>query len=111
MDLNMTPTLPANASLITRIRTSIHALKVLTDDPANPYYGPLINVCLDSETYTKLARSWRASSDGRRLLDERPTLQGRYLDLQALERLPPGTLGHEFMRDFRMRSRSSCGTP
>lgn len=95
------PTLPANASIITRVRLSLHALEVLTDDPGNPYYGPLINACLDSETYAKLARSWRETLEGRRLLDERPTLQGRELDLEALARLPAGTLGHEFVRYFR----------
>ena len=93
--------LPANASIVTRVRTSIHALKVLSTDPANPYYGPLVNVCMDSETYTRLARAWRESPEGRQLLDERPTLQGRELDLEALARLPEGTLGHEFMRYFR----------
>jgi ubiquinone biosynthesis protein COQ4 len=95
------PTLPANASVITRVRTTIRALKVLADDPANPDYGPLVNVCMDSETYAKLARTWRESPEGRRLLDQRPTLQGRELDLEALARLPADTLGHEFVRYFR----------
>jgi ubiquinone biosynthesis protein COQ4 len=95
------PTLPANASFVTRVRLAVRALNVLKDDPANAYYGPLVNACMDSETYTKLARSWRESPEGRRLLDERPTLQGCDLDLDALARLPEGTLGHEFMRYFR----------
>jgi len=101
MDNDTLPTLPANASFLTRLRLSIHALNVLSGDPANPYYGPLLNACLDSGTYAKLARTWRESPEGRRLLDERPTLQGRELDLDALERLPEGTLGHELMRYFR----------
>lgn len=95
------PTLPPNASLLTRTRLAIQALKILTDDPGNTYYGPLVNVCMDNETYAALARKWRKTTDGRRLLDERPTLQGRELDLDALERLPAGTLGHEFVRYFR----------
>ncbi|MDC0674435.1 Coq4 family protein [Nannocystis radixulma] len=95
------PTLPANASFVTRVRLAVRALNVLKDDPANAYYGPLVNACMDSETYTKLARTWRESPEGRRLLDERPTLQGCDLDLDALARLPEGTLGHEFMRYFR----------
>lgn len=94
------PTLPANASLFTRLRTARQALEVLKDDPANPYYGPLFNACLDGATYARMARRWRASRAGRRLLDERPTLQGRDLDLQALARLPDGTLGREFVRYF-----------
>lgn len=95
------PTLPPNASVITRTRMAIRALRILKDDPGNTYYGPLVNACMDSETYAKLARAWRQTADGRRLLDERPTLQGRELDIAALERLPEGTLGHEFVRYFR----------
>jgi len=94
-------TLPANASLFTRVRTALRAFEVLLDDPGNAYYGPLVNACLDSETYAKMARAWRESPGGRQLLDERPTLQGRELDLDALARLPEGTLGHEFTRYFR----------
>ena len=94
-------TLPANASLFTRVRTALRAFEVLLDNPGNAYYGPLVNACLDSETYAKMARAWRESPGGRQLLDERPTLQGRELDLDALARLPEGTLGHEFTRYFR----------
>ena len=94
-------TLPANASFLTRVRTGLRALDVLKDDPANPHYGPLLNACMDSGTYARLARAWRESPGGRRLLDERPTLQGRELDLEALARLPEGTLGHAFLRYFR----------
>jgi ubiquinone biosynthesis protein COQ4 len=93
-------TLPANASIFTRVRTSLRALEILADDPGNAYYGPLVNVCMDSETYAKLARSWRESAEGARLLDERPTLQGRELDLEALARLPEGTLGHALTRYY-----------
>lgn len=94
------PTLPANASLFTRLRTARQALEVLKDDPGNTYYGPLFNACLDGATYARMARRWRTSAPGRRLLDERPTLQGRDLDLEALARLPEGTLGREFVRYF-----------
>jgi ubiquinone biosynthesis protein COQ4 len=95
-----TPTLPADASVFTRLRTAVHALNVLKDDPTNTFYGPLLNACLDSETYAEFARDWRGS-DAQALLDERPTLQGSELDLDALARLPPGTLGHEFVGYFR----------
>ncbi|MDI1481214.1 Coq4 family protein [Polyangium sp. y55x31] len=101
MNHDTLPTLPANASLFTRIRLAVHALGVLANDPGHTYYGPLVNACLDSETYAKLAEAWREIPETRRLLDERTTLQGRELDLDALARLPPGTLGHEFVRYFR----------
>ena len=35
------------------------------------------------------------------MLSERPSLQGKELDLSALERLPEGTLGHALARYFR----------
>ena len=90
-----------NASLLTRIRTGVRALKVLRRDPTNPVYGPLLYACMDSTAYASLARAWRSSPGGARLLAQRPTLQGRELDLEALARLPAGTLGHEFTRYFR----------
>ena len=94
-------TLPPNASLLTRVRLGLRALDVLKDDPGHTYYGPFLNACMDSGTYARLARAWRADPEARRLLDQRPTLQGRDLDLDALARLPPGTLGREFIDYFR----------
>src|SRR5688572_20734071 len=95
------PSVPEGASLATRIRLGLRALNVLKHDAGHPIYGPLLNVCMDSDVYRGLARAWRSSEAGRRLLDERPTLQGHELDLEALARLPAGTLGHEFVRYFR----------
>ncbi|MDC0720743.1 Coq4 family protein [Nannocystis bainbridge] len=95
------PSLPEGASLATRLRLGVRALNVLKNDAGHPIYGPLLNVCMDSDVYRGLARAWRDSEPGRRLLADRPTLQGRELDLDALARLPEGTLGHEFVRYFR----------
>lgn len=91
---------PIGASLLKRIRIGLRALDVLKDDPGNTVYGPLLNASMDSGTYTAMVRELRASAEGRRLLDERPTLQGPDLDLEALSRLPEGTLGREFARYF-----------
>jgi ubiquinone biosynthesis protein COQ4 len=95
------PTLPPNASILQRVRIGIQALEVLKDHPADPNYGPLFNATIDTGTYVTMARALRTTAEGRRLLDERPTLQGRELDLDALGHLPEGTLGHEFVRYFR----------
>lgn len=100
MDTAAYLTLPANASTFTRLRLAVKTLRILADDPANPYYGPFLNACLDGETYAKMARTWREQAKGRELLDERPSLQGRELDLEALARLPEGTLGRELARYF-----------
>jgi len=93
-------TLPDNASLFTRLRVARQCLEVLKHDPANPTCGQLINICLDLNVYASLAQQFQRSEEGRRMLSERPSLQGKELDLSVLERLPEGTLGHAFARYF-----------
>ena len=99
--MTQTPTLPENASLMTRLRVAMQCLEVLKKDAADPACGQLLNICLDLKVYAALVRGLRGSEDGSRLLAERPSLQGKELDLSALERLPEGTLGREFARYFR----------
>ncbi|HEY1099741.1 MAG TPA: Coq4 family protein [Myxococcota bacterium] len=94
------PTLAPNASFLRRWTLAVKSLLILADDPPNPHYGPLLNACLDGGTYAKLAARWRTSERGRALLEARPTLQGRELDLEALRAMPPGTLGRAFMQYF-----------
>lgn len=96
-----TLSLPENPSLITRLRVANQCLEVLRHDPTNPNCGQLINICLDLNVYASIVQQLQRSEDGRRLLSERPSLQGKELDLAALERLPEGTLGREFARYFR----------
>jgi len=93
--------LPDDASLFTRVRVALQAMKAIKGDEGNPVYGQLINICLDGDVYISLADQLLRREDGRRMLSERPSLQGNTLDLGALERLPEGTLGHEFARYFR----------
>ncbi len=100
MSAAQTLTLPDNASLFTRLRVAGQCLGVLKNDPTDPTAGQLINICLDLGVYATLVQRLQRDSDGRRLLLERPSLQGKELDLSALERLPEGTLGHGFARYF-----------
>lgn len=93
--------LPDNASLFTRLRVALRALKVLRGDEGNPVAGQLVNECLDREVYAALVRKLQRSAQGRRMLSVRPSLQSKDLDLPALARLPEGTLGHAFSRYFR----------
>lgn len=97
---NPPQTLPPNASVPTRLRIALHALYVLKDDPGNPDYARLLHMSLDNDTYARLGEILRQTPEGRRMLDEKPTLPGPDLDLEALSQLPEGTLGHEFARYF-----------
>ena len=101
-ELNTYPKLPANASIFTRLRLATVALRALAEDAGDPYYAPLLHACLDGQVFARLARSWREGDEGSALLDARTTLQGRELDLEALARLPDGTLGREFVRYFEV---------
>ena len=93
--------LPQDASLFTRVRVALKALKVLKGDEGNPVAGQLINDCLDRKVYAALVQKLKRSTAGRRMLAERPSLQKKDLDLAGLTRLAEGTLGHEFARYFR----------
>ena len=72
-----TLSLPDNASLATRVRVALQCLEVLKNDPADPTCGQLINICLDLNVYASLAQQLQRSEEGRRMLAERPSLQGR----------------------------------
>lgn len=93
--------LPDDASLFTRLRLSLKLLKLIKGDEGNPVYGQLLNACLDGNVYASLAQQLQRSEAWRRMLSEHPSLQAQDLDLDALERLPEGTLGQAFARYFR----------
>ncbi len=93
-------TFPAGASLPRRLLIGLQCLNVLRTQPDDPVRGPLFEWCLDFNTWRTYARALRDDKAGRRLLSERPTLQGGELNLAALAALPDGTLGREFARYF-----------
>jgi ubiquinone biosynthesis protein COQ4 len=93
--------LPDDAPLFTRLRVASQCLEVLKHDPTNPTYGQTFNMSLNVNVYASLVQQLQRGEEGRRMLSERPSLQGKELDLAALERLPEGTLGHGFARYYR----------
>lgn len=93
--------LPDNPSLFTRLRVATSILKVIRGNEGNPTYGQTLNICLDLGVYESLVQQLQHSDAGRRMLSERPSLEAKDLDLAALERLPEGTLGHEYARYYR----------
>ncbi|WP_434426072.1 Coq4 family protein [Nannocystis pusilla] len=92
--------LPEDASLPRRIGLALRALRTLRDDPKDIAAGKALNLSLNRGALARLREELARSEDGRRLLAERPPLDGRVLDLAALGRLPEGTLGREFARYF-----------
>ncbi|WPB79168.1 Coq4 family protein [Archangium violaceum] len=92
--------LPEGASLFTRLRVAVRALKVLEKRPDDGIAAPLFNASLDGDVFQRHCTELAKSEDGRELLTQRPSLQGRNIDLAALGRLPEGTLGNAFARYF-----------
>jgi len=92
--------LPEGASLFTRLRVAVRALKVLEKRPDDSVAAPLFNASLDGDIFQRLCSELAKSDDGRELLATRPSLQGSSIDLTALGRLPEGTLGNAFARYF-----------
>jgi ubiquinone biosynthesis protein COQ4 len=95
------PILPENPSLLTRVRLGYKALLVAKDDPANPEAGARINDCFEQEVYVKLAEMMRAHPIGKQIMEERLSLEAGDVDLEALENMPEGTLGHELAVYYR----------
>ncbi|WNG20277.1 Coq4 family protein [Cystobacter fuscus] len=104
------PKLPENPSLFTRLRVGLQALKVLQVEPTNPAYGALFYDSVEIGLCAALARDFSRHEEGRRLLAERPSLRASALDMDALEKLPSGSLGHTFARYFRDQGLSPIET-
>lgn len=98
------PHLPENAWWPRRILVGFQTLMVLKDDAGNPRAGALINRAFDHEVYEAHIQRIRETSDGARLLTERPTLERDDLDLKALSALPPGTFGRALVDYFEINA-------
>lgn len=92
--------LPPDAPLWARLRVAVRSLLVLSRDPQNPAAGDRLNLSLDRGVYTTIAAALRGGDEGRRLLDERPSMDAAELDVAALGAMPDGTLGRELARYF-----------
>lgn len=97
---SMNPILAKDASTLARLFMGLRALAILRNDAANPYYAALLHTSFDYETYARLAHVLRQTPEGRRFLEEKRTIPGENVDIEALSRLPQGTLGHEFAQYF-----------
>lgn len=98
---SITLPLPPGTSFFTRWRLGIQALIVLKDENASPEWARQLHLSLDDRTYAQIAERLRETPEGRRLLEERPTVPGA-LGFDALARLPEGTLGRTFADTYKV---------
>lgn len=91
---------PLGASVFQRLKLGFKALQILQYEPDHPEQGALFEWCLDSGLHRTVVKKLKATDEGTRILEHRPTLQGTDLDLASLAALPAGTFGNEFARYF-----------
>jgi ubiquinone biosynthesis protein COQ4 len=103
--------LPEGASVPTRLRAAVRALKVLDKHPDDPVAAALLVAALDGDIFRKQAKALAQTEFGQTLLRERPTLQKGAFDLEALARLPSGTVGHAFAEYFEKNKIQPFSSP
>src|SRR5436190_21571293 len=84
-----------------------HALRTLIADPKRTGQVFVITRALSGKSGDRVFQRFLAAPDGPRLLAERPSLLAALSDLEALERLPEGSLGRvyaRFMREGELRA-------
>lgn len=81
-----------------RFGDAARAMRALLKDPDDTAQVFRIIEALSGNHGDKMLKRLRASRTGARLLEERPNLAARLCDRAALEKLPDGTLGREYLR-------------
>lgn len=80
-----------------RLVAAARALYGLAFEPRMELVSDLTDaLCVSA--MAKMAERLRSDAEGRRLLSERPRLDSKHVDFEAVARLPDGTLGREFVR-------------
>lgn len=92
--------LARDASPLARFLVAVRSILILKDDAANAYYARMLHLSLDREVYAKLARRMLAHPEWRRIVEERQSFPRHPWDLEKLQNLPAGTLGHAYARYY-----------
>lgn len=89
---------PRIPSLRIRARTVVQTLGTLVRDPNRLDQVLVLSQAVNLGTIVRAASRLVESAEGRALLDEQPRIDRDHVDFDALERLPDGTLGREYIR-------------
>ena len=84
-----------------RAANALRAIVGLNRDPNRLELVFVLGEALNRRSLPGVWAQFEASDDGRRILDEQPSIDSRHVDLGALEALPDGTLGREYVRFLR----------
>jgi ubiquinone biosynthesis protein COQ4 len=92
---------PVVPSLFARARKVCGASWELAKNPGRLDQVLVLAEAMNVGAIPKRWARFASNPDGRRLLAERPRIDREHVDLDALERLPDGTLGREYARFMR----------
>ncbi len=87
-----------SGTALERARLGAIALSKLLANPKDTHQVFLMGLLLNRGHYPEFLARLTLDDDGGRLLRERPTIDSRHVDLDALRALPDGTLGREYVR-------------
>ena len=93
-------------SSFTRLRRGLLALRQLRRNPNDTDAALTAAVWLNAGRLPRLAREFDATPEGCALMRERPSIDAEHIDLDALGRLPEGTLGREYVQFLTSRNLS-----
>ena len=85
-------------SPLRRARTAARALYTLSRDSGRLDQVLALNVSVNLGTAQRGVRELAQTEEGRALFEKRPRIDSASVDLEALARLPDGTLGREYIR-------------
>jgi ubiquinone biosynthesis protein COQ4 len=94
-------------SPFTRWRRGLAIYRSVLKNGPNPLGILAFGGYVNAKQVRRLSAGFLADPDGKRLFDERRSIDSTTIDLDALEALPPGTLGHSYARFLRDHELSS----
>src|SRR4051794_33005262 len=87
--------------LFVRLKAAAKALITLDRDPDRLDQVLALGEAVNLGTVAKRLERFAREGEGRRLLEERPSIDTAHVDFAALARLPEGTLGRRYVEFLR----------
>ncbi len=89
---------PVPSTFVGRARNAIHAVRGLNKDPNRLDLVFVLGESVNRLAFPRVWSQFESDAVGARVLEERPAIDSAHVDLDALTRLPDGTLGREYAR-------------
>jgi ubiquinone biosynthesis protein COQ4 len=95
------PVGPAPSTFAGRARNTLRAVRGLNKDPNRLDLVFVLGEAVNRRAFPRVWSRFESDPDGARVLADRPAIDSAHVDLDALEGLPDGTLGREYVRFLR----------